>query len=113
MNSFDTPEDQIERLKIYISKLAAENAALHARIERQTLEIRRLRQRGEFAVFVEEKSGEVCTWTLIDADNGFWETTCFNAFALEGSTPKENNMVYCAFCGKKLVEVIPPVEVQE
>jgi len=48
----------------------------------------------------------LCQW-MYD-DNGFWKTTCEEAFCIEDGTPKDNGMRFCVYCGKPLAEVIPP-----
>lgn len=46
--------------------------------------------------------GEVsCTWTL-DPDGELWDTGCGQAFCLSDGTPKENDMIYCPFCGNRI-----------
>ena len=48
-----------------------------------------------------------CTWTESDSDyDDHWETLCDNAFTLLDGTPKENDMVYCPYCGRKIQEVV-------
>ena len=49
-----------------------------------------------------------CTWEN-DGD-GNWDTQCGNAFSLNDGMPSENGMVYCCFCGKKIVEIFEDVE---
>lgn len=34
-----------------------------------------------------------------------WETECGNRFVLTEGTPTENDMKYCCYCGRQLVEV--------
>jgi len=54
---------------------------------------------------LKERTG-LCQW-MYD-DNGFWQTTCEEAFCIEDGTPKDNGMRFCVYCGKPLAEVIPP-----
>ena len=42
-----------------------------------------------------------CGWTL-DHDEFAWDTGCGHLFILNDGTPKENEMVYCPFCGNKI-----------
>ena len=51
-----------------------------------------------------------CHWE--HNEEGYWETTCGNAFEVTEGTPLENNMRFCCYCGKRLVEV-GPVEVKD
>ena len=44
----------------------------------------------------------VCIWHL----DGFWETTCGNAFEINEGTPSGNDMKYCCYCGGKVEEDI-------
>ena len=50
----------------------------------------------------ENKLPAVCTWTC-DSD-GIWQADCGHAFEFTHGGPKENDMVFCAYCGKKLKE---------
>lgn len=48
---------------------------------------------------------DVCEWSMdLDSEYAAWETKCGNAFWLNDGTPKENDMRFCCYCGKKLVE---------
>lgn len=47
---------------------------------------------------------ERCTWVEEDNDNGTWETGCGNTFYFTDGGPTENEMVYCCYCGARLVE---------
>lgn len=42
-----------------------------------------------------------CEWTHND-DDGFWETSCGEAWRFDDGGPKENNMHFCHCCGKSL-----------
>lgn len=44
-----------------------------------------------------------CIW--IWTDDGMWETECNEAFSFTTGDPKENDMKYCPYCGKKIVQV--------
>lgn len=46
---------------------------------------------------------EPCDW-LQDSD-GLWRTDCGNLFEFNAGGPFENDMKFCGYCGKKLVEV--------
>ncbi len=53
-----------------------------------------------------EKKVQVCNWTLDSTEyDDHYETECGNAFIMTEGTPKENEMKFCCYCGKKLVEV--------
>ena len=44
-----------------------------------------------------------CHWA--HNEEGYWETTCGDIFEVTEGTPSENNMRFCCYCGKRLVEV--------
>lgn len=44
-----------------------------------------------------------CKWAY-DYNYDMWETRCANAFTLMNGTPKENKMIFCPYCGKKIDE---------
>lgn len=44
-----------------------------------------------------------CIWTY-DDNHDYWETTCGNLFVIIEGTPVENNMVYCPYCGGRLLD---------
>jgi len=46
-----------------------------------------------------------CKWEQ-DGEWNLWDTDCGETFCLEAETPKENKMVYCCFCGRKIKEVL-------
>lgn len=43
-----------------------------------------------------------CVWIYVP-DYDIWKTECGMSFEIGKGTPKENNMNFCAFCGKNLV----------
>lgn len=47
----------------------------------------------------------ICKWHRIDADYTIYDTDCGNAFEIIEGTPKDNDMLFCPYCGKKLKEV--------
>lgn len=47
---------------------------------------------------------ETCKWSY-DEYTDSWDTDCKDKFSIISGTPAENNMIYCHFCGKKIVEV--------
>ena len=47
-----------------------------------------------------------CEWT--QNEDGIWETACGNMFEVMEGTPHENQMNYCPYCGKYLVEIEVP-----
>ena len=53
-----------------------------------------------------------CNWTY-DAGDDFWETECGEAFVFMDGGPAENNARFCSYCGKKLVEIVPPTDDEE
>jgi len=44
-----------------------------------------------------------CLWSDTGLDDNGYETGCGNAFQVLVGTPAENEMLYCPFCGKKIV----------
>lgn len=46
---------------------------------------------------------DVCIWSE-DGEDGPWATKCGHYFAITDGTPKENEMAFCCFCGKELVQ---------
>lgn len=47
-----------------------------------------------------------CKWTQYDKEStGMYETGCEHLFEINNGTPSENNMRYCCYCGKRIVEV--------
>jgi hypothetical protein len=51
----------------------------------------------------DECMGDNCEWK--QDENGVWETECGNLFEIIDGTPNENNLKYCPYCGKHLVQV--------
>lgn len=47
---------------------------------------------------------EKCTWT--ENDDGAYETGCGGIFVIMEGTPTENEMRYCPYCGKKILEEV-------
>jgi hypothetical protein len=45
---------------------------------------------------------ESCTWT--EDDDGVWDTACGQRFETVDGTPHENDMLFCCYCGRPLVE---------
>ena len=45
-----------------------------------------------------------CRWA--QDDNGAWETECGNLFEVTEGTPYENDMKFCPYCRKTLVEFV-------
>lgn len=43
-----------------------------------------------------------CTWT--PDDDGNWETDCDQEFVFMDGGPDDNNMRFCCYCGRKLVQ---------
>ena len=54
---------------------------------------------------------ESCRWA--EDEDGNWQTQCDSAFVLLEGTPKQNDMRYCPYCGKPLVEVQAEPEPEE
>lgn len=46
-----------------------------------------------------------CHWREVGGFGDLhWETDCGNAFSVTDGSPSENNMAFCPYCGKSLVE---------
>lgn len=43
-----------------------------------------------------------CTWTRDEEDN--WNTSCKQTVVIDEGTPADNDMRFCAYCGKPLVQ---------
>ena len=43
-----------------------------------------------------------CVWT--EDEDGAWDTHCGNRFLIIDGTPTENDMAFCPYCGKAIVE---------
>ena len=46
---------------------------------------------------------EICNWDQGDDDWGAYETDCGMSFNIIDGTPADNHMVYCCYCGRKLI----------
>lgn len=44
-----------------------------------------------------------CKWTY-DSNNGLYETSCDKSFIIIDGYPFENDMKYCCYCGKPIME---------
>lgn len=49
------------------------------------------------------KTCEDCEWAQ-DID-GVWQTECGNMFCIDEGTPQENQLNYCPYCGKHLMQI--------
>ena len=47
--------------------------------------------------------GDKCEWK--QDENGIWETDCGNLFEITEGAPNENDMKYCPYCGKLLIQI--------
>ena len=57
---------------------------------------------------------DTCTWTQDDwGGDSQWETSCGHAFEFHDGGPAENDIKYCGYCGKPLVEVLTSTSQQE
>lgn len=56
-----------------------------------------------FAEYLNEKQTEkTCEWT--EDSDGNWDTGCKNTFIFIEGTPKENNAIFCPYCGGQIIE---------
>ena len=54
---------------------------------------------------ISDHSEPVCIWKQYGgAESDRWETGCDNAFSLFVGTPSTNDMRFCPFCGRPLIE---------
>lgn len=56
---------------------------------------------------MKKKENKHCTWSQAGDKYDpydYWSTSCGHEFTLTEGTPKDNEMKFCCFCGKKLVE---------
>jgi hypothetical protein len=42
-----------------------------------------------------------CAWR---EDEGVWGADCGHEFVINDGTPEENDMKFCCFCGKRIVQ---------
>lgn len=47
---------------------------------------------------------KTCKWT--QDEDGFYDTECGNKWEFMYDGPKENKVVFCMYCGKKIIEDI-------
>lgn len=60
------------------------------------------------ALWLKNKVNDLCGWT--NGDEGY-ETSCGKIFVVIAGTPKDNDFVYCPYCGRKIHEIeIPETE---
>ena len=49
---------------------------------------------------------ETCRWTewatMLGEPTNNWDTECKHTFAITEGGPRENNMLFCCFCGKAI-----------
>ena len=55
---------------------------------------------GAFAVFTAAQAQDACNWSLMDEDNGVWESACGEAWTFIDGGPQDNNVRFCQGCGK-------------
>jgi len=48
--------------------------------------------------------GGECKWTPTHDDYNTFDTDCGQSFCLDADSPKDNNMKFCCYCSKSLVE---------
>jgi hypothetical protein len=52
---------------------------------------------------------EQCKWEQEIEDGSRWSTSCGHSFYLSEGMPGENEMAFCCFCGKEIIEVPCPL----
>lgn len=55
-----------------------------------------------------KKVNDLCGWSCSSIGEEGWETSCGNMFIIEAGTPKDNDFIYCPYCGRKIHEVVIP-----
>jgi len=55
---------------------------------------------------------DTCTWIQQDDGCDYWESSCGGAFSFNDDGPTANEMKFCCYCGKSLIEEFwkPPEE---
>lgn len=51
---------------------------------------------------MKKKNDETCVWVDDPEVEGGWEGTCKIRWCFEDGGPKENGVVFCPHCGKKV-----------
>ena len=46
-----------------------------------------------------------CKWTY-DEYHDYWDTECEEGFFIEGGSLKDSHIVFCCFCGKRIIEIL-------
>ena len=54
-----------------------------------------------------------CDWVPDADDCRAFETTCGNAFVLNDGDPRTNGVLFCPYCGGKLKQAVPNVELTD
>ena len=89
-------DDDVE----YVSaKLYAEQAARIAELEADA-ETYAAKDQENFSL--RQQRDEPCLW--VRESDGTWETGCDNMFMLNEGGPRDNDMKYCCYCGRPLIE---------
>ena len=52
------------------------------------------------AVPTPAQAQDACNWSLMDEDNGVWESACGEAWTFIDGGPQDNNVRFCQGCGK-------------
>lgn len=47
-------------------------------------------------------TGDICTWTQMDEEGSDWDSSCGDAWFFESGAPKDNNVRFCPFCGRRV-----------
>ena len=88
--------DEIQHANEEVRRLKEENDALHAECDRLTSML------GPQAST--PNGPESCEWLYCEEEDA-WDTGCGNKFQVFEGAPRENGMVYCPYCGKRIEEV--------
>lgn len=52
------------------------------------------------------KESTECRWVQDDLEGDTWGTSCGHYFRLDDGTPADNDMKFCCYCGKTLIEAL-------
>ena len=52
----------------------------------------------------------VCEWA---EEDDYWQTDCGQKFTLIAGTPRENKMEFCCYCGRVLLQLPMPKELED
>ena len=54
---------------------------------------------------MDEYQTPFCVWQEKE-EGAYWETQCGHAFTFIAGDPDDNGMIYCAYCGRRLNQIV-------